>query len=108
HEAGKLTDLADEYGPRGVAILTAVFQKEDASAADESFTRLWAETFGLSIPTLIDSEFVTKRYFEVNTLPANMFVDAKSGEILTVATGAKPGDDPLAEYRAWLDDYLRR
>ena len=108
HEAAKLTELATEYNPKGVVVVTAVFQKDDATASDEAFTKLRAETFQRSIPTLVDSSFVTKKYFDVNTLPANMFVDAETGRILTVATGAKPGDDPLAEYRAWLDDRLKQ
>lgn len=107
HEAAKLTELAAEYAPRGLAVVTAVFQKDDATASDEAFTKLWAETFRLSVPTLVDSSFLTKKYFDVNTLPANMFVDAETTEIIAVATGAKPGDDPLAEYRAWLDDRLK-
>jgi thiol-disulfide isomerase/thioredoxin len=107
HEAAKLSDFAASYQAQGVVVLTAVFQKGDASAADEAFTKLWAQTFKLSIPALVDSSFTTKRYFDVNTLPANMFVDANTTEILTVATGAKPGDDPLKEYRDLLDHYLQ-
>lgn len=108
HEAGELNKLAGTYGPRGVAVLTAVFQKGDASPADETFTKLWAETFSLSIPALVDSNFVTGKYFDANSLPENMFVDAVSGKILLIATGAKPGDDPLVEYRAWLDNQLQK
>jgi thiol-disulfide isomerase/thioredoxin len=107
HEAAELTELSTAYSPKGLLIVTAVFQKDDATASDEAFTRLWAETFKLSVPTLVDSSFLTRKYFDVNTLPANMFIDAESTEIITVATGAKPGDDPLAEYRAWLNDRLK-
>jgi len=105
-EASKLAAFAETYVPRGVAVLTAVFQKPDATGADLEFTRSWAQTFQLPIPTIADTLFETKRYFDVNALPANLFVDSKTGEILTVATGASPGDDPLKEYRDLLDHYL--
>jgi thiol-disulfide isomerase/thioredoxin len=108
HEASKLSELAAAYLPRGVAILTAVFQKPDATPADLSFTRSWAETFRLPIPTLADSMFVTRRYFDATALPANLFVDAVTEEVLTVATGARPGDDPMKEYRELLDHHLAR
>jgi hypothetical protein len=39
-------------------------------------------------------------------MPANMFVDAQTLEILTIATGADTGADPLKEYRELLDFYL--
>jgi thiol-disulfide isomerase/thioredoxin len=105
-EAGGLSGFAAKYASRGVVVLTAVFQQDDGRAADAEFTRLWAETFQLSIPALVDSKFLTKKYFDVNTLPANMFVDANTGVILTKSTGVEPGDDPLAEYAAWIDHYV--
>lgn len=108
HEAARLSAFAEEYAPQGVTVVTAVFQNGDGDPADAAFAKLWAQTFQLAVPTLVDSAFVTGRYFDVNALPANMFVDATSGRILQVATGATPGDDPLVEFRHWLDDHLAR
>src|SRR5689334_20131613 len=59
HEAGKLSEFATDYAAKGVVVLTAVFQKEDASPSDADFTRTWAETFHLSVPTMVDSSFIT-------------------------------------------------
>ena len=97
-----------EYGPRGVAILTAVFQDPAGAPCDEAFARLWAQTFSLPFPVLIDTQFQTGAYFQANVMPANLFVDAETGEILLTATGAEPGADPLRAYRDFLDSHLAR
>ncbi len=75
---------------------------------DEAFARVWAQTFGLSFPVLIDTQFQTGAYFQASVMPANLFVDAETGEILLVATGAEPGADPLRAYRDFLDSHLAR
>ena len=105
-EAAALPAFQATYEPQGVAIVSAVFEDPDGDPADEAFVRLWGETFTLSIPLLIDSEFQTDAYFEANVMPANMFVDAETAEIVLVATGAEPGTDPLRAYREFLDAYL--
>lgn len=105
-EAAELSEFAAAYESRGVVVLTAVFQDQNGAPADTAFAGIWAETFGLSTPTLIDTSFQTGRYFDVNTMPANMFVDAETLEILEIATGAEPGDDPMQVYRELLDFYL--
>lgn len=106
-EAAALPELAATYEPRGVAVLSAVFQDQNGDPAGIEFVRTWAETFGLATPMLIDGTFQTSKYFDVNTMPANMFVDAETGQILKIATGAETGDDPLREYRDLLDHYLQ-
>ncbi|HET6479328.1 MAG TPA: hypothetical protein VFG35_04685, partial [Actinoplanes sp.] len=47
-EAAAMPDLAAEYEPRGVAILTAVFQDQNGDPADEEFVRAWCQSFGLA------------------------------------------------------------
>ncbi|MEK6609043.1 MAG: hypothetical protein AABZ30_15400 [Myxococcota bacterium] len=105
-ESAALPAFAAEYGPRGVAIMTAIFQDQAGDPADQEFVHLWAETFSLSTPVLIDSKFLTERFIDVSAMPVNIFVDAETAEILTTATGADTGDDPLARYRDLLDSYL--
>src|SRR5688572_26651278 len=107
HEAGGLPELVTDYGARGVVVLTAVFQDQNGQPANADFTKLWAESFQLPNPTLVDGAFATSKYFDVSAMPANMFIDAETREILTIATGAEPGNDPLQEYRALLDSYLQ-
>lgn len=105
-EAAGLPELQASYASRGLVVLTAVFQDQHGDPADETFTRVWAETFALTFPVLIDTEFQTDTYFDDNVMPANMFVDAETSEILLVATGAEPGADPLREYREFLDAHF--
>jgi thiol-disulfide isomerase/thioredoxin len=106
-EAAAMNDFAGTYQPRGVAILTAVFQRQNGDPADAEFGKLWAENFQLAIPVVIDTPFVTSKYFDVSAMPTNMFVDAVTLEILTIATGAETGADPMREYRELLDFYLQ-
>jgi hypothetical protein len=107
-EASAMADFAATYEPQGVAILTAVIQNQSGDPADRTFTQLWAETYRLSVPTIIDSAFATQKYFDLGAMPVNMFVDAKTNEILKVATGAETGSDPMKGYRDLLDYYLRQ
>ena len=46
-----------------------------ASGSDEAFARLWAQTFSLPVPVLIDTQFQTGAYFQASVMPANLFVD---------------------------------
>lgn len=105
-EAAALPAFRAAYEPRGVAIVSAVFQDQNGDPADEGFVQVWADTFQLPIPVLIDGAFQTDAYFDAQVMPANLFVDAETGEILLVATGAEQGDDPLRSYRELLDAEL--
>ncbi|GAB4509359.1 MAG: hypothetical protein Tsb0020_25840 [Haliangiales bacterium] len=105
-EAGALPALAAEYENQGLVILTALFQDQNGDPCDEEFARLWAETFNLSIPMLIDSDFQTSIYFDAMTMPANLLIDAETQQIVLVATGADTGSDPLREYRDFIDSFL--
>jgi thiol-disulfide isomerase/thioredoxin len=105
-EASAMPAFAAAYEPRGVAILTAVFQDQNGDPADAEFVRTWVETFDLPVPALIDSTFQTGRYFDASAMPANMFVDAETLDILAIAEGAAAGSDPMREYRELLDHYL--
>ena len=106
-EAGAIPAFAALYEPRGVAILVAVFQDQNGAPAEPAFVKSWVDTFDLTVPALIDTAFQTSAYFAVNALPANLFVDAETQEILTLAQGAEPGNDPMQNYRALLDHYLQ-
>jgi thiol-disulfide isomerase/thioredoxin len=108
HEASAMADFASIFQPRGVAILTAVFQKADGEPADRAFTQSWAQSFHLPIPTIIDTSFAMGKYFDVSTMPANMFINAQTGEILKIKAGAEPGSDPMKAYRELLQYYLQK
>jgi hypothetical protein len=105
-EAEALPFFLDDYQPRGVVVLTAIFQDQNGMPADAEFTKIWADTFMLSIPVLIDSTFATNKYFDASAMPTSMFVDAETLEILAITSGVEPGNDPLKAFRALLDSYL--
>lgn len=107
-EASVLSSFVATYEPQGVSVLTAVIQDAQSNPADVEFGRLWAETFSLTIPTLIDSDFTTSRYFDIGAMPSAMLIDAQSLEILSVTIGADTGSDPLGKYRDLLDYHLSR
>lgn len=105
-EAEAMSQFAATYLPQGVAIVTDIFQDQNGDPADVEFVRAWSASFELTIPQMIDDQFVLGQYLDANTMPANMFVDAETREILLIATGAETGDDPMREYRDVLDFYL--
>lgn len=105
-EAPALSEFAGSFADRGLVVLTAVIQDQNGSPADPTFTRTWADTFRLSIPTLIDSAFQTGKYFDIRAMPATMFVDAETTEILSVSSGAEEGQDPLRGHRDLVEHYL--
>ena len=107
-EAASLSELATAYEPKGVAVLTAVFQDANAKPASLAFARQWAETFELTVPTLIDTEFKTGRYFDSDQMPATMLVDARTLSVLEIEVGADTGADPLRKYRELLDFQLAK
>jgi thiol-disulfide isomerase/thioredoxin len=107
NEAAAMDDFAATYQPQGVAILTAVFQDNDANPADPAFVKAWVDAFSLTIPALIDSDFQTSAYFDVSAMPSTVFADAETLDILKITTGAAPGDDPMKDYRDLLDYYLQ-
>ena len=98
--------FAAEFEPQGVAILVAVFQDQNGDPASTEFVKAWVDNFQLEVPVLIDTSFQTGAYFDVNAMPANMFVDAETLEILTIAQGAETGDDPMRGYHELLEHYL--
>ncbi|HTE49870.1 MAG TPA: TlpA disulfide reductase family protein [Kofleriaceae bacterium] len=105
-EAEAMSEFAAAYEPRGVAILTGVFQDQNGNPASADFVKAWVDNFSLSVPALIDESFQLSKYVDVSVMPTNIFVDAETLEILEIATGARTGDDPMQEYRELLDFYL--
>lgn len=105
-EATAMGEFAATYEPQGVAILTVIFQDQNGDPADAAFVKDWVDSFELTIPVLIDSDFQTGIYFDASAMPSALFVDAESREILETTTGAATGDDPMKDYRDLLDYYL--
>ncbi|HKY39934.1 MAG TPA: redoxin domain-containing protein [Polyangiaceae bacterium] len=105
-EAAALSAFAADYEGRGVVVLTALIQDADSQPAELEFAKRWASTFSLTVPTLIDSKFVTADYFDLAAMPSTLIIDATNFNLRQVVVGADTGPDPLAKYRKLLDHYL--
>lgn len=105
-EAAALSSFADDYRERGVLIVTALIEDVQSRPASIEFARLWAREFSLTVPALIDTEFQTSDYVDINAMPTSVVLDADTLSIRTTEVGADTGADPLGKYRALLDHEL--
>jgi thiol-disulfide isomerase/thioredoxin len=108
-EAQDMPDVYDEFYPRGVRMITAVFENPDYSPATTDFVQSWGEQYELNVPLAIDSQpFQLGPYFDEAAMPTNIFIDATTMEILEVLPGYS--DVPESYYyppnrlEAWLDE----
>lgn len=108
-EAEDMPAVYEDFYPQGVRMITAVFQNPDYSPATTDFVQTWGETYELNLPLAIDSQpFQLGPYFDESAMPTNIFIDAKTMEILEVLPGYS--EDPGSYYyppnrlEAWLDE----
>ena len=80
HEA--LDERAAAYAPRGLAILSTLFQDAEGLPAKESDLVNWVNGFGTNFPMAIDPEYLMDSYARAQTAPLNMVVDPRSMTIL--------------------------
>ena len=105
-EAAALSKFADDYADRGVVVLSAIIEDAQSRPASVEFARLWAREFELTVPLLIDSEFQTASFIDLNAMPCSVVIDAATMSIVETGIGADTGPDPLGKYRALLDHAL--
>lgn len=105
-EAGALNALAEDYADQGVVVVTALIEDAQSRPATVEFARLWAREFSLTVPVLIDSEFQTRSYIDLNAMPSSVIIDATTLKIRNAGVGADTGSDPFGKYRALLDHEL--
>ena len=105
-EASALSAFAADYKKRGVVVLTALIEDAQSKPATVAFARLWAHEFSVTVPLLIDSDFQTASYVDLNAMPTSVIIDAKTMSIRQTGVGADTGSDPLGKYRALLDREL--
>lgn len=105
-EAGALNAFAEDYADREVVVLTALIEDVQSDPATVEFARLWAREFSLTVPVLIDSEFQTRSYIDLDAMPSSVIIDASTLEIRNIGVGADTGSDPFKGYRALLDHEL--
>ncbi len=86
-EQPELQSLATRYGDAGLVVAVSVFQDGDFVAATESYARSWRDDHNLSIPVLVDSEFIMSAYYDESLTPLTMLVDLNDMQIIYSSTG---------------------
>ncbi|MFH0901840.1 MAG: redoxin domain-containing protein [Pseudomonadota bacterium] len=93
-EAAKLSALAAKWGPKGGRIITTISQDSYKNPADLDDVRHWGQTYGLTVPTLADPDWIMGNYFEsgYGVLPMNVFIHAKTMMIISIKYGWTDGE----------------
>jgi AhpC/TSA family len=81
-EHGDLPQRAAELGPRGLVILSTLFQDGQRDPADMADLERWITNFEPNFPMVADPELQLGLYASPDSAPLNMLVDARSMEIL--------------------------
>ncbi|MCA9537754.1 MAG: TlpA family protein disulfide reductase [Myxococcales bacterium] len=88
-EQPKLQALHEEYGDAGLALMVAVFQKNDYSPADAAFAAQWKRQYDLTFPVVADDNepFLLSAYYDESLTPMIMLVEVDTMKILSIDTG---------------------
>ena len=86
-EMPELQGLHQSYRARGLRGVSALFEDTNGYAADEAFARTWGDTFNLSFATVADPSDTLAPYYQEDSVPMNLFVDASNMKIVDVFHG---------------------
>lgn len=86
-EHGELPERYEEFGPRGLVILSALFQDREGEPAGLDDLTLWVETFGTPFPMALDPDYQLGTYAPAASAPLNLLLDARTMRILEKFTG---------------------
>lgn len=81
----------EELGPRGLRVLSMLFQDSDGRPAAESTLESWVTTFDTNFPMLLDPAYQMGRYGPADTPPLNLVVDPRDMSILRIFVGNQEG-----------------
>ena len=71
-----------ELAPRGLALVSALFQNNAGEPADTNDLALWVQTFDVKFPMLLDPDYQLGAYASADTAPLNLLVDARTMTIM--------------------------
>jgi hypothetical protein len=94
----------EEYAPRGVVILSALFQDREGEPATVADLELWVETFDTPFPMALDPDYQLGAYASAASAPLNLLLDARSMRIIEKFTG----DQSTVLWRLIEDELTRR
>lgn len=82
-----LPDHYRELSPKGLVILSALFQDRKGDPADVDDLALWVETYETPFPMALDPDYQLGAYAPAASAPLNLLIDARTLEILEKFTG---------------------
>jgi hypothetical protein len=86
-----LGDYARRLAPRGLVVLSALFQDQSGDPAGIDDLVAWADTFGTNFPFVLDPSYSFGAYASAETAPLNLIFDARSMTLLERFIGDQPG-----------------
>jgi len=87
-----LPDHYAERAPRGLAIVSALFQNNKGAPAELSDLVTWVEAFDVPFPMVLDPDYQLGDYASAETAPLNLVVDARTMRIIDKFIGNQ-GED---------------
>lgn len=76
--------------PRGLEIIGVLYEDNNSDPSRFVDMSNWAQAFSVAFPFVNDPGFKTGKYFDRSATPMNMLIDARSMQIVQVATGYRP------------------
>ena len=77
-----------ELAPRGLGLVSALFQDNAGGPATVDDLKLWVETFDVQFPMLLDSpDYQLGIYASADTAPLNLLIDARTMTIIQKFVG---------------------
>lgn len=86
-EHRSLPDDYAEYEPRGLVVLSALFQDQRGDPADFDDLRAWIQTFDVPFPMVLDRDYQLGVYASAETAPLNLLIDARTMRIVEKFVG---------------------
>ncbi|HTQ06878.1 MAG TPA: hypothetical protein VMI54_23635 [Polyangiaceae bacterium] len=71
-----------DLAPRGLALVSALFQNNAGAPADTDDLKLWVDTFDVKFPMVLDPDYQLGAYASAETAPLNLLVDARTMQIM--------------------------
>lgn len=98
-----LPEHVQRFGPRGLVVLSALFQGVTGEPATFEDLVAWVETYEPNFPMLLDPDYSFGVYASAETAPLNLLIDARTMKILKKYIG-----DQSAVIWPFIDDELAR
>jgi thiol-disulfide isomerase/thioredoxin len=89
-EQPALKEYHQNYGPKGLFILEAVFEDGAYMPATVEYTASWKRQYDLPFEVVADVDFKLGRYYNRELSPMNMIVDVTTMKILRITSGFDP------------------